>query len=121
MSLLSSLFQKLIISNELLVIPRTVASVRHIYHHVEKPKPAQGICYRRIVHYPKEYTVQPLEVTNLAGRDPVSGRLVVKGIGGGIKHKYHWIEWKRIGPKEGPPQVCCQIRNNYRLIMKLRN
>ncbi|KAL4717174.1 hypothetical protein ACJJTC_017061 [Scirpophaga incertulas] len=68
-----------------------------------KPKPGFGIAYRRIVHFPEEYTVKPLNVTNLAGRDPVSGRLVAKGIGGGIKHKYHWIAWLRDGPKEGPP------------------
>lgn len=49
--------------------------------------------------------MSPLENTHLAGRDPISGRLVAKGIGGGIKHKYHWIDWKRVGPKEGPPQV----------------
>ncbi|XP_045775672.1 39S ribosomal protein L2, mitochondrial [Maniola jurtina] len=69
-----------------------------------KPKPGFGISYRRTVHFPEEYTVKPLEVTNLAGRDPVSGRLVAKGIGGGIKHKYHWIAWVRDGPTEGPPQ-----------------
>lgn len=28
-----------------------------------------------------------------------------KGIGGGIKHKYHWIKWVRDGPTEGPPKV----------------
>ncbi|KAJ0175076.1 hypothetical protein K1T71_009217 [Dendrolimus kikuchii] len=71
---------------------------------IQKPKPGFGISYRRIVHFPEEYTVKPLEVTNLAGRDPVSGRVVAKGIGGGIKHKYHWIEWLRDGPSEGPPQ-----------------
>lgn len=103
MTLLSNLFQKLLISNEL-SIPRAITSVRHIYHHVEKPKPGNGKCFRRIVHYPEEYTVKPLNVTNLGGRDPVSGRLVAKGIGGGIKHKYHWIDWKRVGPVEGPPQ-----------------
>ncbi|XP_026493098.1 large ribosomal subunit protein uL2m [Vanessa tameamea] len=69
-----------------------------------KPKPGFGKSYRRIVHFPEEYTVKPLEVTNLAGRDPVSGRVVAKGIGGGIKHKYHWINWFRDGPTEGPPQ-----------------
>jgi ribosomal protein L2 len=31
------------------------------------------------------------------------GRVVAKGIGGGIKHKFHWIAWKREGPKEGEP------------------
>ncbi|KAK9887628.1 hypothetical protein WA026_023587 [Henosepilachna vigintioctopunctata] len=78
-----------------------VCSIRN--KHVDKPKPGYGISYRRVVHYPEKYTVKPLEVTNLAGRDPISGRLVCKGIGGGIKHKYHWIDWVRTGPKEGPP------------------
>lgn len=40
---------------------------------VEKPKPGFGKSYRRIVHFPEEYTVKPLNVTNLAGRDPVTG------------------------------------------------
>ncbi|XP_026750202.2 39S ribosomal protein L2, mitochondrial [Galleria mellonella] len=71
---------------------------------IEKPKPGFGKSYRRIVHFTDEYTVKPLEVTNLAGRDPVTGRVVAKGIGGGIKHKYHWIDWVRDGPTEGPPQ-----------------
>lgn len=29
---------------------------------------------------------------------------MAKGIGGGVKHKYHWIKWERDGPAEGPPQ-----------------
>lgn len=41
---------------------------------VEKPKPGFGKSYRRIVHFPEEYTVKPLEVTNLAGRDPETGK-----------------------------------------------
>lgn len=40
---------------------------------LEKPKPGLGKSYRRIVHFPEEYTVKPLQVTNLAGRDPVTG------------------------------------------------
>ena len=78
---------------------------RTVFKFIEKPKPGQGKAYRRIVHFPKEYTVKPLEVTNLAGRDPLTGRIVCKGIGGGIKHKYHWIKWVRDGPTEGPPQI----------------
>uniref|UniRef100_A0A336K1N7 CSON007364 protein n=1 Tax=Culicoides sonorensis TaxID=179676 RepID=A0A336K1N7_CULSO len=70
-----------------------------------KPEPGKGKSYRRIVHFPKEYTVKPLDTTNLAGRDPVTGRLVCKGIGGGIKHKYHWVQFSRNGPSNGPPQV----------------
>lgn len=34
-----------------------------------------------------------------------SGRKVVNAIGGGIRYKYHWIAWKREGPKEGPPLI----------------
>lgn len=39
------------------------------------PKPGVlGKSYRRIVHFKDEYTIEPLQVTNLAGRDPVSGK-----------------------------------------------
>ncbi|XP_046752543.1 39S ribosomal protein L2, mitochondrial [Diprion similis] len=73
---------------------------RNVWKGIDKPKPGvPGTYYRRIIHFPEEYTVKPLRVTNLGGRDPVTGRLVAKGIGGGIKHKYHWINWKREGPK----------------------
>lgn len=79
-------------------------SVRH--GHVPPPKTliGHGKSFRRIVHFEDKYTVKPLKVTNLAGRDPETGRVVVKGIGGGIKHKYHWVDWHRVGPSEGPPQ-----------------
>jgi len=80
-------------------------SKRTKFRYVEVPKPGKDGAFRRIVHYPENYTVEPLPVTNLAGRDPVTGRVVAKGIGGGIKHKYHWVDWKRNGPKEGPPLV----------------
>ncbi|XP_044257954.1 39S ribosomal protein L2, mitochondrial [Tribolium madens] len=85
--------------------PVVLTSVRH--GHVPPPKPVigHGKGFRRIVHFPEKYTVKPLEVTNLGGRDPETGRIAVKGIGGGIKHKYHWVDWKRVGPSEGPPQV----------------
>lgn len=48
--------------------------VRTLWKYVEKPKPGvNGKSYRRIIHYPEKYTVKPLDVTNLAGRDPVTG------------------------------------------------
>lgn len=103
---LISVFKNLSLCNDLLSIQKNIKIVRNIYRYVEKPLPGVGgKSYRRIVHYPVKYTVKPLDVTNLAGRDPVTGRVVAKGIGGGIKHKYHWIDWIRIGPAEGPPQV----------------
>ncbi|KAK2579934.1 hypothetical protein KPH14_007614 [Odynerus spinipes] len=74
---------------------------RHQWKLVKLPEPGvQGKSYRRIVHFKDEYTIEPLQVTNLAGRDPVTGRVVAKGIGGGIKHKYHWIKWVRDGPAD---------------------
>lgn len=103
MGTLSRALQKLCLT-EYKTVPNLLVSVR-FRKYVVKPQPGFGISYRRIVHFPEKYTVKPLDVTNLAGRDPVSGRVVAKGIGGGIKHKYHWISWIREGPKEGPPQV----------------
>lgn len=72
---------------------------------VQKPKPGGGKSFRRIVHFTDEYTVEPLKISHLAGRDPDTGRLVAKGIGGGIKQNYHWVKWVRDGPLEGPPQL----------------
>lgn len=42
--------------------------------------------------------MKPLNVTHLAGRDPETGRKVVQGIGGGVKHKFHWVKYHREGP-----------------------
>ena len=64
-----------------------------------------GVCLKRIVHYEDEYTVKPLTVTNLGGRDPVTGRKVIQGWGGGIKHKYHWVQFTRRGPTEDVPPI----------------
>ncbi|CAH1176996.1 unnamed protein product [Phaedon cochleariae] len=102
MSTLARIFQKLSLVDlsASAGTPKVLGSVRYKARHVEKPQIGHGIAFRRIVHFPENYTVQPLNVTNLGGRDPKTGRMVVKGIGGGIKHKYHWIHWKREGPKE---------------------
>ncbi|KAJ8910353.1 hypothetical protein NQ315_004969 [Exocentrus adspersus] len=107
MSCLTRSFQTLVLSTIPVNIssPKILGTVRYMAKYVEKPEIGRGKSFRRIVHFPEEYTVKPLGVTNLAGRDPNSGRVVVKGIGGGIKHKYHWIEWKREGPSEGAPQI----------------
>lgn len=45
--------------------------------------------------------MKPLNVTHLAGRDPVTGRVVANGIGGGVKHKFHWVKYVRQGPAKG--------------------
>lgn len=107
MASLTKLFQNLQITNALLKSNAKTVLVpeRTIYKFIKKPQPGAGKAFRRIVHYPDEYTVKPLNVTNLGGRDPVTGRVVAKGIGGGIKHKFHWVQFVRDGPTEGPPQT----------------
>ncbi|XP_060524794.1 large ribosomal subunit protein uL2m [Cylas formicarius] len=101
---MSSLIKALTRLSILEVVSLQKTNVRSKTKFVEKPVTGHGIAFRRKVHFPEKYTVEPLKVTNLAGRDPNTGRVVCNGIGGGIKHKYHWIDWKRVGPKEGPPQ-----------------
>ncbi|XP_022904886.1 large ribosomal subunit protein uL2m [Onthophagus taurus] len=98
MAILINALQKLSLI-ELPLNPRILPSVRCMKW-IIKPEIGKGVAFRRKIHYPKEYTVKPLEVTNLGGRDPETGRMVVRGIGGGIKHKYHWIQWQRYGPKD---------------------
>uniref|UniRef100_A0A182NDM8 Uncharacterized protein n=1 Tax=Anopheles dirus TaxID=7168 RepID=A0A182NDM8_9DIPT len=108
MANLAKLFQRLSLVSVAKDVRYTAVrpiSLESLERLLNKPKPGGGKSYRRIVHYPEEYTVEPLRVTNLAGRDPETGRLVAKGIGGGIKHKYHWIKWVRDGPSEGEPQI----------------
>lgn len=109
MASLTKLFSSLAISKQLFNTTRVNHQfTRSIIKFVDKPKPGVGgKQYRRVVHFPEnnEYTVKPLENTHLAGRDPVTGRKVANGIGGGIKQKYHWVKWIRDGPKEGPPQI----------------
>uniref|UniRef100_A0A182T0J4 Uncharacterized protein n=1 Tax=Anopheles maculatus TaxID=74869 RepID=A0A182T0J4_9DIPT len=108
MATLARLFQKLSLSalpNDVRYATVRPISLESLDRLLNKPKPGGGKSYRRIVHYPEQYTIEPLKVTNLAGRDPETGRLVAKGIGGGIKHKYHWVKWVRDGPSEGPPQI----------------
>lgn len=47
---------------------------RFRFKFVKVPKPGiDGKSYRRIVHFKDEYTIEPLQVTNLGGRDSVTG------------------------------------------------
>ena len=40
---------------------------------VHLPNPGTH-CFWKIIHYPKEYTVKPIDTTNLSGCDPKSGK-----------------------------------------------
>lgn len=53
--------------------------------------------------YPEDgkYTTRPLPIIKLGGRDPETGRVVVRTIGGGHKKKFRWVDFKREGPADG--------------------
>lgn len=79
-----------------------------LYDQLSKPRPVAGtpgVCLKRIVYYEDDYTVKPLKVKGLGGRDPVTGRKIIQGWGGGIKHKYHWVQFNRQGPTEDVPPI----------------
>lgn len=91
MGSLAKLFTSLAISKQL-VRPAFLGSNLQIvrtFKFVDKPEPGNGKQYRREVFFPADgkYSVKPLDNKHLAGRDPVSGRKVAQGIGGGVKHK----------------------------------
>lgn len=65
------------------------------------------IGYKWMIQFPADgkYTMKKLTLHKLGGRDPVTGRVVVKTLGGGHKKRYRWVDNCRHGPKEGPPLV----------------
>lgn len=49
-----------------------------------------------------KYTTRPLPYPKNGGRDH-TGRVTNKRIGGGARQRWRWVDYKRIGPKSGPP------------------
>lgn len=89
---LSKIFANLRLGGQLCQISQNEVNTisRNLYVHVHKPKPGvKGKSYRRIVHFEENYTIKPLNVTNLAGRDPDTGNLLVKT---GTKCSYWKLE-----------------------------
>jgi len=79
--------------------------VRFKFKEIVVPKPGWPLYLRRTVHYPEKYTIKPIPTTNLAGRDPETGRVVVATLGGGLKHPYLWTDYKRVVPPNSPPLI----------------
>lgn len=51
-------------------------------------------------HFQDErYTVKPLPIIKLGGRDPVTKRVVVRTIGGGNKNNFRWVDYTRHAPE----------------------
>ena len=55
--------------------------------------------------YPPDgkYTTTPLKIQKLGGRDPETGRVAVKTIGGGNKKYFRWIDYKKEPKEDGTP------------------
>lgn len=76
MSLINRVFGKYVaeICHKTALVSYQVQPKRNQWNLVKTPKPGiKGKSYRRIVHFKNEYTIEPLKVTNLGGRDPVTG------------------------------------------------
>jgi hypothetical protein len=102
---LLSLVENASVVNERLLLPTVGISVRYRFNDISVPKPGKGGYYRRNVHYPEKYTIKPVPYTNMAGRDPVTGRVVVGTLGGGLKHPLLWVDYTRHIPEGSPPLV----------------
>lgn len=61
--------------------------------------------WRPVLPADGEYTTKPLPIVKLGGRDPETGRVVVRTIGGGHKKKFRWVDFKREAPKDGSTLV----------------
>ena len=55
--------------------------------------------------YPPDgkYTILPLKIQKLGGRDPETGKVIVKTIGGGNKKYFRWIDYKKTPNEDGTP------------------
>jgi len=85
-------------SREFHLCQSQLAKFKELQVELPKPGPGNGY-YRRVVHYPEKYTLKPVRYTNLAGRDPKSGRVIVGTLGGGIKHPLLWVDYVRKVPE----------------------
>jgi len=82
----------------------TTSQTRHVDRDVRVPAPGVGIQYRYRVQLPEQYTIKRLPIQKLAGRDPVTGRVVVGTLGGGSKQKYRWVDPRRAPLEDGSPR-----------------
>lgn len=71
--------------------------------HMKRPESSK---YNWIPILPPDgkYTIAPLKIRKLAGRDPETGRVVVKTLGGGNKKYFRWIDYSREANSDGSPK-----------------
>ena len=85
------------------VFPIIRGPPRKLPPNIQKPESSK---YNWVPIYPPDgkYTIQPLKIKKLAGRDPVTGRVVVKTLGGGNKKYFRWIDYERSVNPDGSPR-----------------
>lgn len=54
---------------------------------------------------PEKYTIEPVKVKKTGGYDIETMTRMYKRVGGGLPMFWHFIDYKRVGPKSGPPLV----------------
>jgi len=69
---------------------------------IDRPKPGTGRQYKFQTQYPKDgkYTIDLLPNIRLDGRDPETGRKIVRTYKKGRNAMYRWIDFNRRGPTE---------------------
>ena len=55
--------------------------------------------YQEILPPDGRYTTKPMYIRKLGGRDPETGRVVVRTIGGGNKKNFRWVDFTRHAPE----------------------
>ncbi|KAL1435897.1 hypothetical protein MTO96_010667 [Rhipicephalus appendiculatus] len=92
--LLSVRFKSMRVSRRIRGYPRPLMET------VQRPEPMK-YGWRPILPEDGVYTTKKLPIRKLGGRDPETGRVVVRTIGGGMKRWYRWIDHKRQPNEDG--------------------
>ena len=73
---------------------------RPIPYYITRPEPSK---YNWLPILPEDgkYTIMPLKIRKLGGRDPETGRVVVKTVGGGNKKYFRWIDYSKPVNEDG--------------------
>ncbi|CAG2106040.1 unnamed protein product, partial [Medioppia subpectinata] len=69
-------------------------------------KPPEPHKYNWQPIYPLDgkYTIMPLKIRKLGGRDPETGKVIVKTVGGGNKKYFRWIDYTKTANEDGSPR-----------------
>lgn len=77
------------------VTPITGWPRKHLYNKFKKYPEAYKYNWRPYLPEDGSYTIKPLPIHKMGGRDLESGRVVVRTLGGGNKKKFRWVDMFR--------------------------